>query len=43
MYANVRPFKSCSISPYKVDFTIYRENCEDLYCGMEDVSDDQVL
>jgi methanogen homoisocitrate dehydrogenase len=43
MYANVRPFKSCAISPYKVNFTIYRENCEDLYCGMEDVSDDQVL
>jgi methanogen homoisocitrate dehydrogenase len=43
MYANVRPFKSCAISPYKLDFTIYRENCEDLYCGMEEVSDDQVL
>jgi methanogen homoisocitrate dehydrogenase len=43
MYANVRPFKSFSISPYKVDFTIYRENCEDLYCGMEEVTDDQVL
>lgn len=43
MYANVRPFRSCAISPYRVDFTIYRENCEDLYCGMEDVSDDVVL
>jgi methanogen homoisocitrate dehydrogenase len=43
MYANVRPFRSCAISPYKVDFTIYRENCEDLYCGMEEVTDDQVL
>ncbi len=43
MYANVRPFKSFAISPYRVDFTIYRENCEDLYCGMEEVSDDQVL
>jgi methanogen homoisocitrate dehydrogenase len=43
MYANIRPFKSCSTSPYKVDFTIYRENCEDLYCGMEEVTDDQVL
>lgn len=43
MYANVRPFRSCAISPYRVDFTIYRENCEDLYCGMEDVSDDRVL
>jgi methanogen homoisocitrate dehydrogenase len=26
-----------------VNFTIYRENCEDLYCGMEEVADDQVL
>lgn len=43
MYANVRPFKSCAISPYAVDFTIYRENCEDLYCGMEDVKEDIVL
>jgi methanogen homoisocitrate dehydrogenase len=43
MYANVRPFKSFAVSPYKVDFTIYRENCEDLYCGMEEVTDDQVL
>ncbi len=43
MYANVRPFKSCAISPYQVDFTIYRENCEDLYCGMEDVKEDEVL
>ncbi len=43
MYANVRPFRSFAISPYKVDFTIYRENCEDLYCGMEEVGDDQVL
>ena len=43
MYANVRPFKSYTISPYKVDFTIYRENCEDLYCGMEEVTEDQVL
>lgn len=43
MYANVRPFKSCAISPYKVNFTIYRENCEDLYCGMEEVKEDEVL
>ncbi len=43
MYANIRPFRSCSISPYKVDFTIYRENCEDLYCGMEEVREDEVL
>jgi len=43
MYANVRPFKSSSISPFNVDFTIYRENCEDLYCGMEDVKEDVVL
>lgn len=43
MYANVRPFRSCAISPYKVDFVIYRENCEDLYCGMEEVTEDQVL
>jgi len=43
MYANVRPFKSFAISPYKVDFTIYRENCEDLYCGMEEVKEDEVL
>jgi methanogen homoisocitrate dehydrogenase len=43
MYANIRPFRSCSISPYRADFTIYRENCEDLYCGMEEVTDDQVL
>ncbi|WP_174590597.1 isocitrate/isopropylmalate dehydrogenase family protein [Methanocella conradii] len=43
MYANVRPFKSCMVSPYNVDFTIYRENCEDLYCGMEEVSEDMVL
>lgn len=43
MYANVRPFKSFAISPYKADFTIYRENCEDLYCGMEDVKEDVVL
>ncbi len=43
MYANVRPFKSCIVSPYMVDFIIYRENCEDLYCGMEEVSPDMVL
>ncbi|HTY91906.1 MAG TPA: isocitrate/isopropylmalate dehydrogenase family protein [Methanocella sp.] len=42
-YANVRPFKSSAISPYKVDFIIYRENSEDLYCGIEEVTDDQVL
>lgn len=42
-YANVRPFKSSAISPYKVDFTIYRENSEDLYCGIEEVTEDQVL
>jgi methanogen homoisocitrate dehydrogenase len=43
MFANVRPFKSCTLSPFKVDFTIYRENCEDLYCGMEEVREDEVL
>ena len=42
-YANVRPFRSCATSPYKVDFTIYRENSEDLYCGIEEVTEDQVL
>jgi methanogen homoisocitrate dehydrogenase len=43
MYANVRPFRSVALSPYKVDMVIFRENSEDLYCGMEQVSADQVL
>lgn len=42
LYANIRPFRSCAISPYNVDFTIYRENSEDLYMGLEDVSEDEV-
>lgn len=42
LYANIRPFRSCPVSGYKADFTIYRENSEDLYLGIEDVSDDEV-
>ncbi|MCD1295689.1 isocitrate dehydrogenase [Methanocella sp. CWC-04] len=42
LYANIRPFKSSAISPFKVDFTIYRENSEDLYLGLEDVTEDEV-
>ena len=43
LYANIRPFRSCAVSPFKVDMVIYRENSEDLYCGMEDVAEDRVL
>ena len=43
LYANIRPFRSFGISPFSLDFTIYRENSEDLYCGMEDVREDEVL
>jgi methanogen homoisocitrate dehydrogenase len=43
LYANIRPFRSFGISPYSLDLTIYRENSEGLYCGIEDVQDDQVL
>jgi methanogen homoisocitrate dehydrogenase len=42
LYANIRPFKSCAISPYQVDMTIFRENSEDLYMGLEDVRDEEV-
>ena len=41
LYANIRPFRSCTISPRKVDFTIYRENTEDLYAGIEEISRDE--
>ncbi len=41
LYANIRPFRSCAISPRKVDFTIYRENTEDLYTGIEEVTQDE--
>lgn len=41
LYANIRPFRSCAVSPRKVDFTIYRENTEDLYTGMEEVTHDE--
>lgn len=43
LYANIRPFRSFSISPYNVDMTIYRENSEDLYCGIECIEEDKVL
>lgn len=42
LYANIRPFRSCALSPRKLDFTIYRENTEDLYMGLEDVTEDEV-
>lgn len=42
LYANIRPFKSCPISPRTVDFTMYRENTEDLYAGIEEVTADEV-
>ncbi len=36
VYANIRPFKSLSISPFKgVDMVIVRENTEDVYSGKE--------
>jgi methanogen homoisocitrate dehydrogenase len=41
LYANIRPFRSCPASPRKVDFTIYRENTEDLYTGLEEASEDE--
>jgi methanogen homoisocitrate dehydrogenase len=42
LYANIRPFKSNPVSPRQVDFTIYRENSEDLYAGLETVTPDEV-
>jgi|AGTN01.1.fsa_nt_gi Isocitrate/isopropylmalate dehydrogenase len=42
LYANIRPFRSNPVSPRQVDFVIYRENSEDLYCGMETASPDEV-
>ncbi|CAJ37687.1 isocitrate/isopropylmalate dehydrogenase family protein [Methanocella arvoryzae] len=41
LYANIRPFRSCPISPRKVNFTIYRENSEDLYMGIEEITGDE--
>jgi methanogen homoisocitrate dehydrogenase len=41
LYANIRPFHSYSISPRKVDFTLYRENSEDLYMGIEEITKDE--
>ena len=43
LYANIRPFRSFSISPFSLDLTIYRENSEGLYCGIEEVEEDRVL
>ncbi len=43
LYANIRPFRSFGISPFSLDLTIYRENSEGLYCGVEDVRENQVL
>ncbi|MGA9141078.1 MAG: isocitrate/isopropylmalate dehydrogenase family protein [Methanocella sp.] len=42
LYANIRPFQSNPVSPMKVNFTIYRENSEDLYTGLETVTPDEV-
>jgi len=42
LYANIRPFRSCPVSPRIVDFVIYRENSEDLYAGLETVAADEV-
>lgn len=42
LYANIRPFKSNPVSPRQVDFTIYRENSEGLYAGLETVTPDEV-
>jgi methanogen homoisocitrate dehydrogenase len=42
LYANVRPFQSNPVSPRQVNFTIYRENSEDLYAGLETVTPDEV-
>lgn len=42
LYANVRPFRSCAISPRRVNFTLYRENTEDLYTGIEEITPDEV-
>lgn len=41
LYANIRPFRSNSLSPKQVDFTIYRENSEGLYAGLETVAPDE--
>lgn len=41
LYANIRPFKSNSISPYQVDFTIVRENLEGMYSGIEEIGADE--
>ncbi|HYA61197.1 MAG TPA: isocitrate/isopropylmalate family dehydrogenase [Candidatus Acidoferrum sp.] len=40
LFVNVRPFESLAVSPYKVNFTIVRENQEGLYSGVEEISDD---
>jgi isopropylmalate/isohomocitrate dehydrogenase-like protein len=40
VFANVRPFKSLPVSPFKnVDLTIVRENTEGLYSGKETLSE----
>ena len=40
LFVNIRPFESLAVSPYKVNFTIVRENQEGLYSGVEEISDD---
>ncbi len=42
LHANIRPFLSNPVSPRQVNFTIYRENSEDLYAGLETVTQDEV-
>jgi methanogen homoisocitrate dehydrogenase len=43
LFANVRPFESLPISPYRVNFKIVRENQEGLYSGVEEISEDMAI
>jgi methanogen homoisocitrate dehydrogenase len=43
LFANVRPFASLPVSPYRVNFKIVRENQEGLYSGVEEISDDVAI
>jgi methanogen homoisocitrate dehydrogenase len=40
LFANLRPFRSYDLTPYKLNVTIIRENLEGLYAGIEEVSAD---
>jgi methanogen homoisocitrate dehydrogenase len=43
LFANLRPFRSYDLTPYKLNMTIIRENLEGLYAGIEEVSVDTAV